>query len=107
MSHGGTYRTDPGNPPGQETEDDVEGIKTQTRFVKQESVNSTRNALRMAREAEETARNTLTRLGVIELITHFWPHTIDSLAPEQSLVDGPKPVFYGSSETNKADYVRT
>ncbi|KAG6911943.1 hypothetical protein DXG01_000191 [Tephrocybe rancida] len=49
--------------PGEENEDDVEGIKQQTRFVKQESVNSTRNALRMAREAEETARNTLTRLG--------------------------------------------
>ncbi|KAJ8455673.1 hypothetical protein ONZ45_g18879 [Pleurotus djamor] len=29
----------------------------------QESVASTRNALRLAREAEETARNTLTRLG--------------------------------------------
>jgi len=43
--------------------EDVEGIKQQTRFVKQESVNSTRNALRLAREAEETARNTLTRLG--------------------------------------------
>ncbi|KAF8878102.1 synaptosome-associated proteinsynaptosomal-associated protein 25 [Infundibulicybe gibba] len=50
-------------PPGEENEEDVEGIKQQTRFVKQESVNSTRNALRMAREAEETARNTLTRLG--------------------------------------------
>lgn len=49
--------------PGQETEEDIEGIKTQTRFVKQESVNSTRNALRLAREAEETARNTLGRLG--------------------------------------------
>lgn len=49
--------------PGQETEEDVEGIKQQTRFVKQESVNSTRNALRMAREAEETARNTINRLG--------------------------------------------
>jgi hypothetical protein len=49
--------------PGEENEEDVEGIKQQTRFVKQESVNSTRNALRMAREAEETARNTLTRLG--------------------------------------------
>jgi len=48
---------------GEENEEDVEGIKQQTRFVKQESVNSTRNALRMAREAEETARNTLTRLG--------------------------------------------
>ncbi|XP_006454370.1 hypothetical protein AGABI2DRAFT_189645 [Agaricus bisporus var. bisporus H97] len=49
--------------PGEETEEDVEGIKQQTRFVKQESVNSTRNALRMAREAEETARGTLGRLG--------------------------------------------
>ena len=45
-----------------EGEDDVEGIKQQTRFVKQESVNSTRNALRLAREAEETGRNTLARL---------------------------------------------
>jgi hypothetical protein len=49
--------------PGEEREEDVEGIKQQTRFVKQESVNSTRNALRMAREAEETARNTVNRLG--------------------------------------------
>ena len=49
--------------PGEEGEEDVEGIKQQTRFVKQESVNSTRNALRMAREAEETARNTINRLG--------------------------------------------
>ena len=46
-----------------EEEDEVEGIKKDTRFTKQESVNSTRNALRIAREAEETARNTLGRLG--------------------------------------------
>ena len=50
-------------PPGEENDEDVEGIKKQTRWVKQESVNSTRNALRMAREAEETARGTLGRLG--------------------------------------------
>ncbi|KAE9390364.1 hypothetical protein BT96DRAFT_1002326 [Gymnopus androsaceus JB14] len=49
--------------PGEENDEDVEGIKKQTRFIKQESVNSSRNALRLAREAEETARNTLTRLG--------------------------------------------
>ncbi|KAF7964950.1 hypothetical protein HWV62_1450 [Athelia sp. TMB] len=48
---------------GQEDEEDVEGIKQQTRYIKQDSVNSTRNALRMMREAEETARNTLGRLG--------------------------------------------
>ncbi|KAF9242909.1 hypothetical protein BU15DRAFT_72564 [Melanogaster broomeanus] len=50
-------------PPGEENEEDVEGIKQQTRFLKQESVNSTRNALRLARETEETARSTLGRLG--------------------------------------------
>ncbi|KAL0951144.1 hypothetical protein HGRIS_007879 [Hohenbuehelia grisea] len=50
-------------PPGEENDEDVEGIKQQTKYVKQESVNSTRNALRLAREAEETARNTLNRLG--------------------------------------------
>ncbi|EGO02893.1 hypothetical protein SERLA73DRAFT_131295 [Serpula lacrymans var. lacrymans S7.3] len=50
-------------PPGEENDEDVEGIRQQTRYLKQESVNSTRNALRLAREAEETARGTLTRLG--------------------------------------------
>jgi len=44
-------------------EEDVEGIKKDLRFTKQETVSSTRNALRMAREAEETARGTLLRLG--------------------------------------------
>ena len=44
-------------------DEDIEGIKSQTRFVKQDSVNTTRNALRLAREAEEVARNTLTKLG--------------------------------------------
>jgi len=48
---------------GEETEEDVEGIKQQTQFIKQESVKTTRNAIRMAREAEETAMNTLGRLG--------------------------------------------
>jgi hypothetical protein len=50
-------------PPGEENEEDIEGIKTQTRFIKQESVNSTRNALRMARQAEETAKATMDMLG--------------------------------------------
>jgi len=44
-------------------EQDEEAIQQATRFTKQESVNSTRNALRIAREAEETGRNTLLRLG--------------------------------------------
>ncbi|BGP21351.1 plasma membrane SNARE protein [Rhodotorula toruloides] len=46
-----------------EEDEEVEGIKQQMRFVKQESLASTRNALRIARETEETARATLDRLG--------------------------------------------
>lgn len=61
FAHDGPTLREPA--PGEENDEDVEGIKQQTRFVKQESVNSTRNALRMAREAEETARNTINRLG--------------------------------------------
>jgi hypothetical protein len=44
-------------------DEDVEGIKQQTRFLKQDTVQSSRNALRIAREAEETGRATLLRLG--------------------------------------------
>jgi len=44
-------------------EEDVEAIKQEIRFTKQESLSSTRNAIRIASEAEETGRNTLTRLG--------------------------------------------
>ena len=46
-----------------EEDEEVEGIKQQMRFVKQESLASTRNALRIAREAEETGRATLDKLG--------------------------------------------
>lgn len=61
FAHDGPTLPEPA--PGEENEEDVEGIKQQTRFIKQEGVNSTRNALRMAREAEETARSTVGRLG--------------------------------------------
>lgn len=46
-----------------EEEEEVEGIKQQLRFTKQESLASTRNALRIAQEAEETSRATLDKLG--------------------------------------------
>ena len=44
-------------------EDEVEAIKQEIRFTKQESLSSTRNAIRIASEAEEQGRNTLVRLG--------------------------------------------
>lgn len=50
-------------PPGEEGEEDIEGIKQQIRSTKQDSVMSTRNALRLAREAEETALGTVGKLG--------------------------------------------
>ncbi|CDU26399.1 related to SEC9-protein transport protein [Sporisorium scitamineum] len=46
-----------------EEDDEVEAIKQQMRFTKQESLSSTRNALRIAREAEETASNTMFKLS--------------------------------------------
>ena len=47
----------------QDDDEDVEAIKQEIRFTKQESLSSTRNAIRIASEAEETGRNSLTRLG--------------------------------------------
>ncbi|KAJ7283413.1 hypothetical protein C8J57DRAFT_1432541 [Mycena rebaudengoi] len=53
----------PGANETEEEEEDVEAIKQKTRFVKQESVKSTRSAIQLAREAVETSGNTLKRLG--------------------------------------------
>ena len=47
----------------QEDDDDVEAIKQEIRFTKQESLSATRNAIRIASEAEEQGRSTLERLG--------------------------------------------
>lgn len=47
----------------EEEDDEVEAVKQQTRFTKQESLASTRNALRIARETEDTATGTLLKLG--------------------------------------------
>lgn len=44
-------------------DEEVERIKGEIKFTKQESVNSTRNTLRMAAEAEESGRNALGMLG--------------------------------------------
>ncbi|KAI6137060.1 hypothetical protein F5141DRAFT_1209364 [Pisolithus sp. B1] len=32
--------------------------------------------------------------SVIELISHFWPNSIDHLQPEHGIIDGSKPVFF-------------
>lgn len=45
------------------TEEDVESIKQQTRLLKEEDVGTTRNALRVAYETEQVARDTLGKIG--------------------------------------------
>ena len=47
----------------EEDDEDVEAIKQEIRFVKQESLASSRNAIRIGLEAEEQGRNSLARLG--------------------------------------------
>lgn len=47
----------------EEEEEDVTATKQEIKFIKQQDVSSTRNALQAAAMAEETGRNTLARLG--------------------------------------------
>lgn len=47
----------------QETEEDVEEIKSQIHGVKQDSVNSTLKSLQMLEQAERAGQNTLNKLG--------------------------------------------
>lgn len=47
----------------EQEEEEVQAIKQEMRFVKQGDVASTRNALRVAAQAEEVGRETLARLG--------------------------------------------
>ncbi|TBU42438.1 hypothetical protein BD309DRAFT_866309 [Dichomitus squalens] len=42
--------------------------------------------------------------SVIELITQFWPHAIDALAPEQGMIHGLKPVFFSGWDQDTARY---
>ncbi|KAI0641201.1 hypothetical protein C8Q79DRAFT_992409 [Trametes meyenii] len=42
--------------------------------------------------------------SVIELITEFWPHAIDSLGRETGMVEGLKPVFFSGWDQNTVRY---
>lgn len=52
----------PYNPPDSNNED-IDAIKQEMRFIKQNSLSSTRNAIRTAIQAEEIGRQTLVKLG--------------------------------------------
>ncbi|KAF9818499.1 hypothetical protein IEO21_02737 [Rhodonia placenta] len=42
--------------------------------------------------------------SIIELITQFWPHAIDKLAPERGIIEGLKPVFFTSWDDDSVRY---
>lgn len=93
------YGTDPAQGPGQERsygaygdrqltaeeeeEEDVAAAKQEIKFLKQQDVSSTRNALRVAAQAEETGRNTLARLGAQGERLHNTDRNLDRASNHQ------------------------
>lgn len=61
----------------EEEEEEIQAIKQEMRFVKQGDVASTRNALRVAAQAEETGRETLARLGAQGETIHDTERNLD------------------------------
>ncbi|EFW17224.1 Protein transport protein S9 plasma membrane t-SNARE [Coccidioides posadasii str. Silveira] len=71
----------------EEEEEDVQAIKQEIRFMKQQDVSSTRNALRVAAEAEETGRSTLARLGAQGERIHNTEKNLDLAANQNRIAD--------------------
>lgn len=71
----------------EEEEEDVHAIKQEIRFMKQQDVSSTRNALRIAAEAEETGRSTLARLGAQGERIHNTEKNLDLAANQNRIAD--------------------
>ena len=42
--------------------------------------------------------------SVVDLITRFWPYSIDNLPGEHGIVDGLKPVFFTNWDSNTVRY---
>jgi hypothetical protein len=53
---------------------EADSKKNKIKFMKQQDVSSTRNALRLAQQAEETGRDTLARLGAQGERIHKYVH---------------------------------
>lgn len=69
----------------EEEEESVQATKQEMRFVKQGDVSSTRNALRVAAQAEETGRTTLARLGAQGELVHGAETSLDMATVEGRL----------------------
>lgn len=69
----------------EEEEESIQATKQEMRFVKQGDVASTRNALRVAAQAEETGRSTLARLGAQGELIHNTEKSLDMATVENRL----------------------
>lgn len=97
------YDNDPGQAAGQnnsygaygdrqltaeeEEEEDVAAAKQEIKFIKQQDVSSTRNALRVAAQAEETGRGTLARLGAQGERLHNTDRNLDLAGNHQRIAE--------------------
>ena len=69
----------------EEEEESIQATKQEMRFIKQGDVASTRNALRVAAQAEETGRSTLARLGAQGEMVHGAEKSLDMATVEGRL----------------------
>lgn len=71
----------------EEEEEEISAIKEEMKFVKQGDVGSTRNALQVASQAEETGRETLARLGAQGEHVHDTERNLDMATIEGRIAE--------------------
>ncbi|KAL2870623.1 putative plasma membrane SNARE protein (Sec9) [Aspergillus lucknowensis] len=71
----------------EEEEQEIQAVKQDIRFTKQSDISSTRNALRLAAQAEETGRGTLARLGAQGEMIHDTERHLDVARVEGRIAD--------------------
>ncbi|KAK4498718.1 hypothetical protein PRZ48_009228 [Zasmidium cellare] len=71
----------------EQEEEDVQAAKSEIRFIKQQDVSSTRNARRIAEQAEQTGRETLARLGAQGERIHNTERNLDMASNQNRLAE--------------------
>lgn len=71
----------------EQEEEDVTAAKQEIKFIKQQDVSSTRNALRIAQQAEATGRETLARLGAQGDRIHNTERNLDMASNQNRLAE--------------------
>jgi len=71
----------------EQEEEDVQAAKQEIRFIKQQDVASTRNARRIAEQAEQTGRETLARLGAQGERIHNTERNLDMASNQNRIAE--------------------